>query len=193
MVLNLQGLDTPTPFLQLGGNIFKGHFETLLGSEILFKEGLGERNIICFNRGKNVMRSLPKDPKERGRKIVVPQGIASEQRVRFNHLILKTREEMEEEARKQVQGGTFPIIQETFSGAKSANGGSGEGMSVPPWQRGVRRGRGRGPRTRGKGKGTGKGRSKGKGKERAQESEKGIGEGESDWMDVNEGPEGIAE
>jgi len=157
----------------LGGNIFKGHFETLLGSEILFKEGT--------------------DPKERGRKIVVPQGIASEQRVRFNHLILKTREEMEEEARKQEQSGTFPIIQETFSGAKSANGGSGEGMSVPPWQRGVRRGRGRGPRARGKGKGSGKGRSKGKEKERAQESEKGNGEGESDWMDVNEGPEGVAE
>ncbi len=31
-----QGLDTPTPFLQLAGTVLKGRHETLLGTELLF-------------------------------------------------------------------------------------------------------------------------------------------------------------
>ncbi|CAL1702792.1 unnamed protein product [Somion occarium] len=34
----LIGLDTPTPYVQLSGSIFKGSHETLLGTEILFTE-----------------------------------------------------------------------------------------------------------------------------------------------------------
>ncbi|KAG8215771.1 hypothetical protein J3R82DRAFT_7672 [Butyriboletus roseoflavus] len=34
----LIGLDTPTPFLQLSGSIFKGRHDTLLGTELLFTE-----------------------------------------------------------------------------------------------------------------------------------------------------------
>jgi len=34
----LVGLDTPTPFLQLSGTIFKGKHQTLLGTELLFAE-----------------------------------------------------------------------------------------------------------------------------------------------------------
>ncbi|KAK0234871.1 hypothetical protein EDD85DRAFT_845776 [Armillaria nabsnona] len=34
----LVGLDTPTPFLQLGGTVLKGRHETLLGMELLFSE-----------------------------------------------------------------------------------------------------------------------------------------------------------
>ncbi|KAJ7640170.1 hypothetical protein B0H17DRAFT_898924, partial [Mycena rosella] len=35
----LIGLDTPTPFLQLSGTIFKGRHDTLLGTELLFTDG----------------------------------------------------------------------------------------------------------------------------------------------------------
>ncbi|KIY44686.1 hypothetical protein FISHEDRAFT_18212, partial [Fistulina hepatica ATCC 64428] len=34
----LIGLDTPTPYLQLAGTIFKGHHTSLLGSELLFTD-----------------------------------------------------------------------------------------------------------------------------------------------------------
>ncbi|KIJ19540.1 hypothetical protein PAXINDRAFT_68874 [Paxillus involutus ATCC 200175] len=34
----LIGLDTPTPFLQLSGSIFKGRHDSLLGTELLFTE-----------------------------------------------------------------------------------------------------------------------------------------------------------
>lgn len=36
-----QGLDTPTPFLQLSGTIFKGKHQTLLGTELLFTDAQG--------------------------------------------------------------------------------------------------------------------------------------------------------
>ncbi|KAJ7034707.1 hypothetical protein C8F04DRAFT_559513 [Mycena alexandri] len=35
----LIGLDTPSPFLQLSGTIFKGRYDTLLGTELLFTDG----------------------------------------------------------------------------------------------------------------------------------------------------------
>ncbi|KAJ6602479.1 hypothetical protein DFH09DRAFT_1124952 [Mycena vulgaris] len=35
----LIGLDTPMPFLQLSGTIFKGRHDTLLGTELLFTDG----------------------------------------------------------------------------------------------------------------------------------------------------------
>ncbi|KAJ7641347.1 hypothetical protein FB45DRAFT_899990 [Roridomyces roridus] len=35
----LIGLDTPTPFLQLSGTVFKGRHDSLLGTEMLFTDG----------------------------------------------------------------------------------------------------------------------------------------------------------
>ncbi|KAI0804542.1 hypothetical protein BC629DRAFT_1487838 [Irpex lacteus] len=43
----LIGLDTPTPFLQLSGTVFKGEHQSLLGTELLFtdsKDDQAERN-----------------------------------------------------------------------------------------------------------------------------------------------------
>lgn len=37
----LQGLDTPTPFLQLSGTIFRGRHDNLLGSELIFSDDKG--------------------------------------------------------------------------------------------------------------------------------------------------------
>ncbi|PVF97037.1 hypothetical protein CPB86DRAFT_664875, partial [Serendipita vermifera] len=44
----LIGLETPTPFLQIGGSIFRGRSETLLGTEIIMQEppGGGSRNLV---------------------------------------------------------------------------------------------------------------------------------------------------
>ena len=38
---SLQGLDTPTPFLQLSGTILKGRHDNLLGSELIFSDDKG--------------------------------------------------------------------------------------------------------------------------------------------------------
>lgn len=37
----LQGLDTPTPYMQLGSTIFKGQHQTLIGTELYFTEQRG--------------------------------------------------------------------------------------------------------------------------------------------------------
>lgn len=36
-----QGLDTPSPYLQLSGSIFKGQHQDLLGTELLFTDSKG--------------------------------------------------------------------------------------------------------------------------------------------------------
>ena len=38
---SLQGLDTPTPFLQLSGTILRGRHDNLLGSELIFSDDQG--------------------------------------------------------------------------------------------------------------------------------------------------------
>jgi TFIIIC subunit triple barrel domain len=42
-----QGLETPTPFLQVGNTVYKGSHETLLGSELLFKDGEGTATLLA--------------------------------------------------------------------------------------------------------------------------------------------------
>ncbi|KDQ14284.1 hypothetical protein BOTBODRAFT_32759 [Botryobasidium botryosum FD-172 SS1] len=64
----LIGLDTPTPYLQLSDQIFKGEYYTLLGSEILFADG--------------------RDEADRTRKFVVPHALTSETRVAFSEVKL---------------------------------------------------------------------------------------------------------
>jgi len=39
--ISLQGLDTPTPMIQLSGTFFKGKYEELIGTELLFTDGRG--------------------------------------------------------------------------------------------------------------------------------------------------------
>ncbi|KZT20709.1 hypothetical protein NEOLEDRAFT_1140426 [Neolentinus lepideus HHB14362 ss-1] len=67
------GLDTPTPFVQLGGSIFKGHHNDLLGTEMLFTDddepgqrgvryvGSSERR-ICFKEVQLKPREVSEDP-----------------------------------------------------------------------------------------------------------------------------------
>lgn len=42
----IQGLDTATPYLQLSGTIMRGHSQTLLGTEMLFKEVEGAHLLL---------------------------------------------------------------------------------------------------------------------------------------------------
>lgn len=44
-----QGLDTPTPFLQLSGSIFKGEHDRLLGTELLFTESKGMSSRVTLS------------------------------------------------------------------------------------------------------------------------------------------------
>lgn len=71
----LIGLDTPTPFLQLQGTIFKGRHDVLLGTEMLFTDDKdnhdwSKRSVvhvsnteqrICFNE----VNLQPKDPSDK--------------------------------------------------------------------------------------------------------------------------------
>lgn len=47
-----QGLDTPTPYMQLQGTIFKGRHDLLLGTEMIFTDDKGasrSRLKLCFH------------------------------------------------------------------------------------------------------------------------------------------------
>ncbi|TDL16309.1 hypothetical protein BD410DRAFT_777301, partial [Rickenella mellea] len=44
--LRLIGLDTPTPYLQLAGTVFKGKHEELLGTELLFSDTEDKRHVV---------------------------------------------------------------------------------------------------------------------------------------------------
>ncbi|CCM01862.1 uncharacterized protein FIBRA_03933 [Fibroporia radiculosa] len=67
----LIGLDTPTPFLQLSGTIFKGQHQRLLGTELLFADSKEEHH-------------------DRNRKPLEHVGI-TEQRIRFKEVELREK------------------------------------------------------------------------------------------------------
>ncbi|KAK7018618.1 hypothetical protein R3P38DRAFT_2983542 [Favolaschia claudopus] len=66
----LIGLDTPTPFLQLSGTVFKGRHDGLLGTELLFTEG--------------------KDPADASKRAIVHVA-NTEQRINFKEVRLKPK------------------------------------------------------------------------------------------------------
>ncbi|OSX62927.1 hypothetical protein POSPLADRAFT_1046307 [Postia placenta MAD-698-R-SB12] len=69
----LIGLDTPTPYLQLSGTIFKGQHQSLLGTELLFTDA-------------------DDDHPDRTKKSLVPVG-TTEQRIRFKQVELREKKE----------------------------------------------------------------------------------------------------
>ena len=44
----LQGIDTPSPFLQLSGTVFKGQHQNLLGTELLFTDAKGAARLLTI-------------------------------------------------------------------------------------------------------------------------------------------------
>ncbi|KAK6974604.1 hypothetical protein R3P38DRAFT_3131897 [Favolaschia claudopus] len=67
----LIGLDTPTPFLQLSGTVFKGRHDGLLGTELLFTDG--------------------KDPSDSSKRAIVHVA-NTEQRINFKEVRLKPKQ-----------------------------------------------------------------------------------------------------
>lgn len=52
-----QGLDTPTPFLQLSGTFLKGRHDSLLGTELLFTEDNGKYCGFVFYCSQHIDRN----------------------------------------------------------------------------------------------------------------------------------------
>ncbi|KAI0075017.1 hypothetical protein K474DRAFT_1676667 [Panus rudis PR-1116 ss-1] len=149
----LIGLDTPTPFLQLSGAIFKGEHHRLLGTEIIFTDAKDD---------------APSAPRSRP---LVP-FTTTEQRIRFREVELKPKnadnnlKEKEGNSRVSRQSTNIRILE---TNPEEFEPGSSTGRRV--------KGRGRG---RGRGRGSGRGKAtatsstthssnpnKGKGKEKA--------------------------
>lgn len=83
-----QGLDTPTPFLQLSGTIFKGQHDTLLGTELLFTEQKGIE--IHFHSSPVCSTRIIQDEVDRSKRFLNPAG-TTEQRIRFKEIQLRPK------------------------------------------------------------------------------------------------------
>jgi hypothetical protein len=85
----MQGLDTPTPFLQLSVTIWKGQHDSLIGSEIIFTE---EKGVYPPLTDAYCTYGLTPTANEtdRSKKSVIPVTI-TEQRIRFNEVQLKPK------------------------------------------------------------------------------------------------------
>ena len=82
-----QGLDTPSPFLQLSGTFFKGQHDSLLGTEIMFTEAKGT---WTSNHPTHVTAGicvLFVDDQDRSKKCVAPLA-TTERRIRFREVQL---------------------------------------------------------------------------------------------------------
>ncbi|KIL64201.1 hypothetical protein M378DRAFT_126839 [Amanita muscaria Koide BX008] len=74
LIATVQGLDTPTPYLQLSGTILKGRHDSLLGTELLFTDEKGTY------------------PQDRNKRSVVHVA-NTEQRVMFKEVRLQSKEQ----------------------------------------------------------------------------------------------------
>lgn len=123
----LIGLDTPTPYLQLSGTIFKGAHKTLLGTELLFSEPKDDHQ--------------PYGPRE-SKPSLTHVGI-TEQRIKFKDVQLKPSLLVQE---NQIQEATVENVTLGSSGSFSYAQLVGNHSSSTPNASG--RGRGRGGRSR---------------------------------------------
>ncbi|KAJ8469759.1 hypothetical protein ONZ45_g16783 [Pleurotus djamor] len=169
----LIGLDTPTPFLQLSGTIFKGYHDTLLGTELLFSE----------------------DKDATGRPL---RHIASsEQRVRFKEVQLERKGSSEDaelpstkgkrkgKEKEQASSSSFPsylsqidsselLDRMTGSAPEAVEGVEDDGDNEDGPRKSRRRGRRKSSSSKGKGKG----------KEKAADSDYDPDSGHCDGMAV---------
>ncbi|KAG9312554.1 hypothetical protein JVU11DRAFT_6950 [Chiua virens] len=81
----LIGLDTPTPFLQLSGSIFKGRHDTLLGTELLFTEKRACVSAVTRDTERQIA-----DDGQTNKRSLVHIG-STEQRLRFKEVQLKEK------------------------------------------------------------------------------------------------------
>ncbi|EPQ53221.1 hypothetical protein GLOTRDRAFT_63901 [Gloeophyllum trabeum ATCC 11539] len=108
----LIGLDTPTPFIQLGGCIFKGQHHNLLGTELLFTDEDSQpsrRGVICIG--------------------------TSERRILFKEVHVKPRQAEESddvEEPSQKPSGITPAVRSIESLTKAKKGRPGRRPKQPP-------------------------------------------------------------
>ncbi|KAN0078191.1 hypothetical protein V8E55_010248 [Tylopilus felleus] len=95
----LIGLDTPTPFLQLSGSIFKGRQDTLLGTELLFTE---EKHDTLPNK-----RSLA-------------HVGCTEQRIRFKEIQLKEKARPEPESSQRKSPDLLEQVASIYADVETA-------------------------------------------------------------------------
>ena len=86
----MQGLDTPTPFLQLSGTIFKGEYDRLLGTELLFTESKGMSSRIAVSVSQTHTTSLDHVDCSRKQFCLVSTGL-SEQRILFKEVEVRRK------------------------------------------------------------------------------------------------------
>ncbi|KZT01864.1 uncharacterized protein LAESUDRAFT_663015 [Laetiporus sulphureus 93-53] len=143
----LIGLDTPTPFLQLSGTIFKGQHQSLLGTELLFTDAKD-------------------DNQERNKRTLAHVG-TTEQRIRFKEVELRERnassvsqpEQTAETGQSKSKKNRIPETVGEVVGSTIPD-------PEPPRRRGGRRRRTEPMEGNLENQSKGKGRGKGKGKER---------------------------
>ncbi|KAF8127207.1 hypothetical protein EV363DRAFT_1418486 [Boletus edulis] len=114
----LIGLDTPTPFLQLSGSIFKGRHDMLLGTELLFTE---EKNDTHPNK-----------------RCLAHVG-STEQRIRFKEVQLKEKartEPMPSEPKSPVLLEHVASIYADVDSEKAASQAPVSGLSEQPSSKG---------------------------------------------------------
>ncbi|KAJ7730859.1 hypothetical protein DFH07DRAFT_756035 [Mycena maculata] len=88
----LIGLDTPTPFLQLSGTIFKGRHDSLLGTELIFTDGKDGNKRSITHVANTEQRVCFKEVQLRAKKVVVPAEPENEEdgRLKVDRMTGKT-------------------------------------------------------------------------------------------------------
>ncbi|PCH34682.1 hypothetical protein WOLCODRAFT_139519 [Wolfiporia cocos MD-104 SS10] len=137
----LIGLDSPTPFLQIAGTIFKGQHQRLLGTELLFTDS-------------------DDGQADHGKRLLHPVGI-TEQRIKFKEVELKEKGSQSPPDAQQVSSNKGKSTRDRIPETVDEVTGNVSAERYAPEVRST--GRGRGGRSA-------KGKSKGKGKEREDDA-----------------------
>ncbi|KAI0085272.1 hypothetical protein BDY19DRAFT_909230 [Irpex rosettiformis] len=144
----LIGLDSPTPFLQLSGTVFKGEHQTLLGTELLFTDSKGTSGarLLLFQL---VLQRSEDDQGERNKKTLTHVA-NTERRIRFKEVELQTKNQ----TNKHPISGSYPSEAVNIPPKKRITGTVEELVGSEATQAPRGRGkRGRGKSTKGKGRG----------------------------------------
>ncbi|KAF7293188.1 TFIIIC-sub6 domain-containing protein [Mycena chlorophos] len=187
----LIGLDTPTPFLQLSGTIFKGRHDELLGTELLFTEDQGASTSISYTSTDMLTRIA--DAAGDWNKRTMAHVANTERRIVFKQVQLKDKVQ-------PAPPPLFPAPEDYISGQTvfPASGSDQQTNSKPeieldrltgktaPAATRRRREKGEGGEEEGK-KRKGKGKARGKGKEKEGQAEKTVDGQEAEREETQDG------
>ncbi|EIM80643.1 uncharacterized protein STEHIDRAFT_125683 [Stereum hirsutum FP-91666 SS1] len=180
----LIGLDSPAPFLQLSGTVFKGRHQKLLGTELLFAEDKDEhdpskKTIVHFTNTEQRIQFHEVDLKPRPVKATASTPSASTSQVPSNPEQAALPPDI-------AQGAVAPLVSlDSLTGTPEIThvqdpASDGEATAIESHEP-KERGRGRKPRGagRGRGRGGGRGRRRGRGASTADEHDRALSESEN--------------